>query len=330
VFVPVADQGDPRLVSLSLSDGTIRWTSHLSRQPSSTNVDVFGSPTFWHGTVYIGTSGPNGDGSTARGSVVALDEGSGATRWITYTVPPGHDGGAVWSTPAIDTATHRMYIGTGNAYHAPAADTTDAMLVLSADSGRILGHYQATPDDIFSSSNPAGADADFGASANLLSSPTGQLLVGEGQKSGTYWALDRAKMSPVWDTSIGPGAPTGGILGSTPYDGTRIYATDAVDGQVAALGRDGIPAWSSIDPSTLDFAPPAVANGVLYTVDPGGFLVARDSSAGTPLATQPLGSPSFGGVSISGANVFVAVGTGPPPGGSDSSSGAIIAFAATP
>jgi len=330
VFVPVAQQGNPQLVSLSLASGAVRWRTSLSRQASSTKSDVYGSPTFWRGTVYIGTSGNNGDDSTARGSLVAVDEASGSVRWISYTVPPGHDGGAVWSTPAIDTATRRLYIGTGNAYHQPAADTTDAMLVLDARSGRQLGHYQATPDDTFAADNPAGPDADFGASPNLLSSPTGELLVGEGQKSGVYWALDRASMRPVWKTMVGPGAATGGITASTPYDGARIYGTDSADGQIWALGRDGVQAWSSLDPGTLDFAPPAIANGVLYTVDPGGFLVARDASSGTTLTTLPLGSPSFGGISVVGDKVFVAVGTGPPPGGQDSSSGAIIAFTATP
>ena len=45
--------------------------------------------------VYIGTSGPNFDVSTARGSVVALNESSGKVRWLTYTVPPGHDDNAM-------------------------------------------------------------------------------------------------------------------------------------------------------------------------------------------------------------------------------------------
>ena len=327
VFVPVAEQGNPRLVSLALSNGRVRWTARLTRQPKSANADVFGSPTFWRGTVYMGTSGPNGDGSTARGSVVALNEGSGSLRWISYAVPPGHDGGAVWSTPAIDTATRRLYVGTGNAYHDPVADTTDAILALDAGSGRMVGHYQATPDDAFASDNPAGPDADFGASVNLFRSAGGRALAGEGQKSGIYWALDRATMHPVWHTTVGPSSPAGGIIGSTASDGTRIYGSDAADGQVWALGRGGAQAWSSLDPGTLDFAPTAVANGVLYTVDPGGFVVARDSSSGSVLTTLPLNSPSLGGISISDDRVFAAAGTGPPPGGQDGSSGAIVAFA---
>lgn len=326
-FVPIAQQGDPQLAALSLSDGSVRWRVPLSTQPQSANADVFGSPTFWRGTVYMGTSGPNGDGSTARGSVVALKEATGALRWISYTVPPGHDGGAVWSTPAIDTASGLLYVGTGNAYHQPAADTTDAVLAISASSGRILAHFQATPDDTFASDNPAGPDADFGASPNLFDSVTGAPLVGEGQKSGTYWAFDRGSLRPVWHTSVGPSAPIGGILGSTAYDGVRIYGTDAADGQVWALRSGGSQAWSSLDPSTLDFSPVAVANGVLYTVDPAGVLVMRDAASGAPLGNAALGSPSFGGVSIAGGRVFVAVGTGPPPGGQDGSNGAILAFA---
>src|SRR5207244_3416005 len=129
----------------------------------------------WRGVAYVGTSGPNGDQSTARGSVVAIDESTGAARWQTYTVPPGHDGGAVWSTPAIDAATGRVYVGTGNSYHPPAAETTDAVLALDAATGEILGHFQAAADDNFDSQdNPAGPDADFGASPNLLAGPAGR------------------------------------------------------------------------------------------------------------------------------------------------------------
>src|SRR5207248_6819053 len=142
-------------------------------------------------------------------------------KWQTFTVPPGFDGGAAWSTPAIDPSTGRLYVGTGNAYHQPAADTTDAMVVLNAFTGMMLAHFQATPDDTFAADNPAGPDADFGASPNLLSSPGGAALVGEGQKSGIYWTFDRSSLRPAWHTTVGPAAPIGGILGSTAYDGAR-------------------------------------------------------------------------------------------------------------
>jgi polyvinyl alcohol dehydrogenase (cytochrome) len=310
VYVPLAKVGGPRLVALSLRNGSSRWSTVLTKQPGSS---VYGSPTYWKGRVYIGTSGPNGDGSTARGTVVALDAASGAIRWRTYTVPPGHDGGPVWSTPAIDPATGRLYVGTGNAYHAPAAATTDAVLALDASTGAILGHRQAVGGDVFGPDNPAGPDADFGASPNLIRAPNGTRLVGEGAKDGVYYALDRATLKPVWKRSIGPGSAIGGFVGSTVYDGTRIYGSNALTSQVAALGRDGSTRWSSADGGSPAFSPLAFANGVLYTVNSLGVLTARQAETGSVLTRISVGAATFGGISTVGRAVYVAVGLGPPP-----------------
>lgn len=310
VYVPVAQIGEPRLIALSLSTGAIRWDAVLTRQADS---DVFGSPVYWRGTLYIGTSGPGNDQSTARGSVVALDEATGGVRWQTFTVPPGDDGGGVWSTPAIDPATGRLYVGTGNAYHDPAADTTDSMMVMSASTGETLGHFQSTPGDVWELSNPSGGpDYDFGASPNLITGSNGEALVGEGQKSGTYWALDRATMKPVWQTTVGPGSQADGGIGSSAYDGTRVYGSDSASSQVFALGRDGSSQWSSLDGGTLHVSPVAVGNGVLYSATSTGLLVARDTSSGSVLSRLSLGGPTLGGISVVGHAVFVAVGVGPP------------------
>jgi polyvinyl alcohol dehydrogenase (cytochrome) len=328
VFVPLAHSGGPRLAALSLADGHVRWNTLLTDQPKSS---AYGSPTYWKGRVYMGTSGPNGDDSNARGTVVALDEATGAVRWRTFTVPAGHDGGPVWSTPAIDTATGRLYVGTGNAYHGAAADTTDAILALDAASGAIVGHFQAVPDDAFAADNPLGPDADFGASPNLLTGPTGAALVGEGGKDGVYYALDRATMKMVWKRSVGTAAPTGGFVGSTVFDGTRIYGVDVATGKVAALGRDGAVAWSSLDSGAPQFSPLAAANGVLYTMTPSGTLTMRNSATGAVLNRVPLGGPSFGGISTTGRAVYASVGTGPPPAPApqQAGSGSIVALGDT-
>src|SRR3954447_16809878 len=327
VFVPLAHVGGPRLAARALSDGHVIWSTELTNQPKSS---VYGSPTFSNGTVYIGTSGPNGDDSTARGTVVALNEASGAVRWRTFTVPEGRDGGPVWATPAIDTATGRLYVGTGNAYHGDAADTTDAILALDSSTGAILGHYQATSGDTFAADNPAGPDVDFGASPNLFTGPTGTPLVGEGAKNGVYYALDRSTMKPVWTTAAGTQAPTGGFLGSTVFDGTRIYGIDVATGKVAALGRDGSVPWTSVDGPPPEFSPLAAGNGVLYTVSAAG-LTARNSATGDVLNKLSLGAPSWGGVSVTGRAVYVAVGTGPPfsPAPQQTGAGSIVAFGDT-
>jgi polyvinyl alcohol dehydrogenase (cytochrome) len=311
VYVPVAQAGSPRLVALSLSNGAIRWDTVLVSHPGAS---VFGSPVFWHGRVYIGTSGPNDDDTTARGSVVALDEATGRRDWQTFTVPPGSDGAGVWSTPAIDTGTGRLYVGTGNNYHSPATDTEDAILALDASSGRLLGLFQATAHDTFSlPGNPLGPDFDFGASPNLITGASGQQLVGEGQKSGIYWALDRATLRPAWHASVGPSGYLGGILGSTAYDGTHVYTGDTLNGQVSALAPTGSLTWNSSDSGVIHVSPEAIANGVLYSVSPPGSLVARDPSTGRSLATISIGGVAFGGFSATGHALYVSVGTGPFP-----------------
>jgi polyvinyl alcohol dehydrogenase (cytochrome) len=311
VFVPVAEVGRPRLVALWLATGKVRWQTVLSSQSDS---DAFASPTYWNHTVFMGTSGPGNDDSTARGTEVALNEATGKLRWRTYAVPSGHDGGAIWTTPAIDTKTGRLYVGTGNAYHDPAADTTDAMLVLSASSGRILGHFQATAGDVWEASNPTGGpDADFGSSANLFPGPGGRQLVGEGQKNGIYWALDRATMKPVWKTTVGPGGPADRGIGSTAYDGKQVYGSDSSDSQVFSLAPgDGSMPWNSVDGGTAHITPVAVANGVVYSAASHGMLAARDAATGNILSQMPIGGPTFGGISVVGRAVYVAVGVGPP------------------
>jgi polyvinyl alcohol dehydrogenase (cytochrome) len=248
---------------------------------------------------------------SVRGAVLGLDERNGHRRWKTYTVPPHMDGGSVWSTPAIDTRTGRLYVGTGNAYHKPAAATTDSILALNARTGRILAHYQATAGDVWNETSnvAAGPDADFGASPQLIRGAGGRALLGAGQKSGTYWALDRRSLKPAWNTTIGPAASfAGGIVGSTAYDGTRIYGPNTPAGEIWSVGTGGHLAWVSSDGGPLQFGAVSAANGVVYSSDMSGVLTAREASTGAVLARVPLGAPSWGGVAIAGGYVFAVTG----------------------
>jgi polyvinyl alcohol dehydrogenase (cytochrome) len=336
VFVPLATPGAPSLAAFDLASGQLAWRARLDDQKNS---DVFGSPVVWNAkrpracrrrtyakrhrkrcraaaTVYIGTSAEYGEVNdpdvNTRGSVVALDASTGALRWKTYTVPPGHDGGAVWNTPALDPATGRLFVGTGNAYHKPAADTTDAVLALDARTGAILDHQQATAGDVWNGTEGRanGPDYDFGASLNLVQGAGGRKLVGAGQKSGTYWAFDRKTLDPVWSAMTGPGAPSvGGIVGSTASDGRRIYGPDTPAGEIWALDVAGNPAWVSSDGGPLQFSPVSVANGVVYSTDMSTHLTARDATTGVVLAKLPLGAPSWGGAAIAGGSVFAVTGT---------------------
>jgi hypothetical protein len=74
-----------------------------------------------------------------------------------------------------------------------------------------------------------------------------------------------------------------------------------------------------------------MANGVLYTANQGGSLTARDGATGTTLKTLSLGAPTFGGISTTGAAVYVAVGIGPAPSPApqQDGTGSIVAFGDT-
>jgi polyvinyl alcohol dehydrogenase (cytochrome) len=317
VLVPLATVSAPSLAALSISDGAQLWSTTLDTQPDS---ETFSSPIVSGATAYIGTSGGTGETTNAaahvRGSVVAVDVASGATRWKTYTVPAGYDGGAVWSSPSIDAATNTLYVDTGNAYHSPVAATTDALLALDASSGAIMRHFQVTAGDINQSQNLInGPDFDFGASPNLFAGIAGAKLVGAGQKSGVYWAFDRATLLPAWAALVGLPGQSGGVIGSTAWDGSALYGPDTVGGEVWSISPLlGTPRWLAFDSDAMHVNPVSVANGVVYSSNSDGFLVARDARTGATLARLPLGAPALGGVAIADGAVFAETGSFTPTG----------------
>lgn len=334
VFVPVAIQGAPAITALDEASGAPVWSTVLDTSP---DADVYGSPmpVTYHGRdmVLEGVSAVSGDpASPLRGSVVALDAITGSVIWKSYTVPPGFNGGAVWSTPAVDVAAGVVYAGTGNAYSGAAAGTTDAIVKLDLGTGAILGALQGTSRDVFSSSTP-GLDFDFGASPNLFSIG-GRPVVGDGAKSGIYWVADRASMRSVWHTQVGAGSLVGGILGSTAFDAStgRVIGPVSLPGYLWSLNAtNGLPNW--ITTGLLDvvhLSPVAVSNGVVYSVSTAGFLEAFLEATGTPLAERPLNPipPTKGYTLALASGVAVADGLVIADIGSQGVNGSVVAFGA--
>jgi len=333
VFVPVAKVGQPFVAALDAATGALLWQTNVDNQ---TDADLYGSPVVANGVVYQGWSALFGElhdsNVNVRGGVAAFDATTGALRWHTFSVPPGFNGGGIWSTPAVDLGSGALYVGTGNAYHAPAAPTTDSILKIRLLDGAIVGHFQATANDVFNgTTSPAGPDFDFGASPNLVVGSGGTPAVGEGQKSGDYWAVRRSDMQPLWHQQLGPGSAVGGILGSTAYDGTRIYGPITAPSYVWALAAmSGSLAWVSPVGDPVHWSPLSVSNGVAYSADSAGFVDAWDAATGVPMARVPLGvsagpaasspaDPAFGGVALAGGTVFADTGT-------QSTTGAVVAL----
>jgi polyvinyl alcohol dehydrogenase (cytochrome) len=149
----------------------------------------------------------------SHGGVIALDANSGEHLWQWHgtgdATPQGRNsagaqlygpsGVSVWSTPAIDAKRNRIYIGTAENLSEPATDTSDAIIALDMDSGRLAWRFQATAGDVWNAAclnggancpENAGGDFDFGASVIMAELPGGGELLLAGQKSGDVYALN--------------------------------------------------------------------------------------------------------------------------------------------
>ncbi|MDA0338831.1 MAG: PQQ-binding-like beta-propeller repeat protein [Proteobacteria bacterium] len=188
------------------------------------DVTLTGSPTLHGGRLYVPLSStewasaadPGYECCTFRGGVVALDAETGEQIWKTRSIPEDprltgdtnsdgtptfHPAGApVWNSPSIDVKRNRLYVGTGEAYTSPAADTSDAILAMDLTTGELLWHYQGTAGDAWNmactlterANCPAedGPDFDFGASPVLLALDDETDIILAGQKAGFVHALN--------------------------------------------------------------------------------------------------------------------------------------------
>ena len=250
---------------------------------------------------------------TFRGSIVAMRVRDGSVVWKTHTIPTaavatgqtsagtptfGPSGAAVWGAPTLDLKRRRLYVTTGNNYSAPATATSDSILALDLETGRIVWSKQVLPSDVYNSAcstTPVGAtcpegngpDYDFGSPAILVSTTGGRELLLAGQKSGVVWAFDPDKNGEVmWETRVGQGGINGGVQWGMASDGEYVYAaaSDAVatrtatarildpkvgGGLTALRIADGSPVWRAAPPPCTDRPNCSPAQSAALTAIPG-------------------------------------------------------------
>ena len=206
---------------------------------------ITGSPLLLGDRLYVPVSSGE-EGSAAdpryaccsfRGSIVALDVGTGRQIWKAYTIPDeprqigvnriatpiwGPSGAAVWSPPTADLKRRAIYVGTGNSYSDPPSAFSDAVVAFDIDTGRMLWHQQLAPPDrwnigcvVKDTTNcppSPGPDVDFGSPPILCPLRNGRDLLIIPQKSGVVHAIDPDRRGAiVWQTRIGRGGLLGGI-----------------------------------------------------------------------------------------------------------------------
>lgn len=306
------------------STGKLIWKVHVDDHPSAR---ITGAPKVFEGHLYVPVaSGEEGAGGQAnygcctfRGSVVALEASTGRQIWKTYTIADAPQqvgknangvqrwapaGGGVWNSPTIDPKRHALYVGTGDAYTEPAPKTTDSILAMDLDTGKILWSVQDSENDTWlagctSAKLPEncpktlGPDHDFGSPPILKTFPNGRTLLIAGQKSGNVWAHDPdQKGAVVWRTAL--------VANTTEFGGKIIWGGAADDrngyfglgtGGVAAVQlKDGERKWFTAMPPAAGLAqhsgqdgPVTAIPGVVFTDGWDGVVRALSAESGRVL-----------------------------------------------
>ena len=124
---------------------------------------VTAAPTLYDGRLYVGVSSseefsaatPDYPCCTSRGSVVALNASTGRasledlrgpetpkptrknSKGVQLYAPAG---GSVWNSPTIDQKRKAVYFGTGDSETEPAAKTSDSIMAVDMNTGKMLWH----------------------------------------------------------------------------------------------------------------------------------------------------------------------------------------------
>lgn len=301
--------------AIDLSSGEARWSTVVDDQP---NASIWSSPVVVGGTLYVGVASVAKQ-TGFRGSVVALDATSGELVWQTYMVPEGADGAGVFAVPAIDENRGLLYIGTQNAYSPKPSPYGNPISIVALDmeTGEVAWAFNAPPGG---GENAPTEDVAFSASPNLFSVEIdGRMrdLVGEGQKSGDFWALDRESGEVVWQTTISPPGFLGGMEGTSAVS-NGVIAVPATDwpefegpasGMVTALNAaTGETLWTAGQEAPAA-SPAAISNDVVFHAGLDGVLHAYALADGTELWSQDLGSSVSGGIAVAEGVVVLGAAT---------------------
>jgi polyvinyl alcohol dehydrogenase (cytochrome) len=282
------------LYVLDAKTGTQKWKKRIDTHRNTVGT---GAPILYQGRIYIGVPSHE-EGAmlgkrdyvccTFRGSVVSFDAATGNELWRWWVLPEpaiergekkngqkwmGPSGGAIWSTVSLDPAAKRLYVTTGNQYTGPNMDEANAIVALDMNTGKRIWTFKGLLRDIWNfdckgTPDCDDLDYDFGSQAIFFKGPNGKRLVGAGQKSGWFFAVNQA-------------------------DGTLLWKTPSPDnkanfGPITVTGRGN--------------------NRLVWAGSVGNFVRAYDASNGKILWEFDTGGAVGGGITVVDGTVYVGSG----------------------
>ena len=249
----------------------------------------------------------------SRGTVVAVDADTGKVLWRAQSIQEplrtlgenshgkqtfGPAGASIWNTPTVDAKRKLIYVGTGNSFGRIAAATSDSILALRMEDGKLMWHHQEFAGDSFMNGCRAtnapdtncpeklGPDYDFGGSSAILQTVNGKDILVAAGKGGVAVGLDpdaNGKLlwrTQLWETQAPPAS--GLVVWGGTADGKRVYypLQQAGGGLKALQLENGKVDWNApINADRRGQAGPASSiPGVVFTGGWDGILRAVDVS----------------------------------------------------
>jgi polyvinyl alcohol dehydrogenase (cytochrome) len=314
---------------LDAQDGHLLWTAKVD---DHFVARITAAPTYYDGRLFVPVSSSEEFTAasldypccTSRGSVVALDASTGDRIWKTFVMDEPKPtkknskgvqnyapaGGSVWNSPTIDPVRNAVYFGTGDGETEPAPKTTDAIMAVDLNTGKMLWVYQAQANDAFlggcngaaktdNCPSENGPDLDIGNSPILKTLPGGKRVLVAATKDGNIIALDPdSNGALVWKTNVAPSDPNatgpnafltrlGGIVWGGAADDAKLYYGLSRGGMVAVQLTTGERVWYTplAKPGTRvnNSAATSAIPGVAFVGGSDGRLHALSTADGKPL-----------------------------------------------
>jgi alcohol dehydrogenase (cytochrome c) len=223
-----------------------------------------------------------------------------------------HGGGAVWTTPAYDPESKRLYFGTGN----PSPDYfgearkgpnpyTDSVVAIDVTTGKMVWYQQEVAHDLW--------DYDV-ASPPMLFRNQSKLLVGEAGKNGFWYEWDAATGEPYTTpapfvkqdhkpptaegTKVWPGPAGGANYGPSAYNPlTKQVYVAGINGPEILYAKAKDHGVGELDFGTGQKPAPAE--------EWSGTITAIDTETGKQSWQIKTPTPAIGGVSVNAGNLVV-------------------------
>lgn len=171
----------------------------------------------------------------------------------------------------------------------------------------------------------AGPDYDFASAPNLITytaaNGSRKTILGAGQKSGIYFAMDPDTGAELWRSKVGPGSALGGMEWGSASDGKRIYVSIANFYGIPTL-VGGAGSWAALDPATgqiiwqtgdpngaITIGPITVAGEAVYVSSMAGgatqpTMLALSAATGQMLWSFAAGSSVNAGPAVVGGTLY--------------------------